>query len=86
MSEQQFDTRPVWTHTHSTLTKPTTIRVEPSFKDELGRVFIGIGDWDTTAGTWKGSHRGIWLNESALAELRQALDATEAWSGPHSEV
>lgn len=84
------DTPPTWTYTHPTLRKPPTIHVGPSFKDELGRVFIGVGDWDPNLGTWAsakdgGVYRAIWLDKDSLDALRRALDAAEAWAVTHED-
>lgn len=64
-------TYPKWTHTdHGHNGEPTTICVEPSFRDDLGVVFLHIQEGDKRAGMWLGPDR--------LAELRAALDAAEA--------
>jgi hypothetical protein len=70
---------------------PSTIRVEPAFKAELGDVFVGVGKWDAQAEAWapdspeQRSHHGIWLSAEQVTQLRQALDAIDAYNASHEE-
>lgn len=81
---------PTWTWTND-MPRPSTIRVEPAFKSELGDVFIGIGGWDPKTGLWASespeqrSHHGIWLPADQVTQLRQALDAVDAYNAAHGE-
>lgn len=72
--------RPTWDWTNN-LTRPSTIRVEPSFRPELGAVFVGIGEWSGSdhAG-WSGPHHGIWLDREQAARLVRAVQDSAAWS------
>lgn len=83
--ETDTDDRPTWTWTNN-LRNPQSIHVEPSFKTDLGCVFIGIGERDED-GTWKSadSHRGIWLDLEQLAYFTRALRKAAIWSELHDE-
>ena len=80
-------TRPNWEHTNN-LTKPNTVLVAPSFKDELGVVFIGIGENSpgiSTDGGWSGEHKGIWLDRPTAEAMARAILANADWAETHGE-
>lgn len=63
---------PDFTHPHgwtwrNNLRNPSSIHVEPAFKDELGAVFVRI-DQD-------GRHEGIWLPRAVMEEFITAMRA-----------
>jgi hypothetical protein len=78
--------RPTWTWTND-MRKPSTIHVAPAFKDELGVVFIGIGDASPNLAEegWSGEHRGIWLTRELADRLVQAVQENAAWAETHGE-
>ncbi len=68
---------PEFTHPHgwtwrNDMRVPSSIHVEPAFKEELGDVFIRVDQ--------AGSHRGIWLTREVMEEfitaMRAAADAS----------
>lgn len=58
--------RPVWDYTND-LTVPTTLHMEPSFKEELGLVYLELENRDNKL--------GIWLDEERIESLKKGLDA-----------
>lgn len=80
------DTRPTWSHTNN-LTKPNTLYVAPSFKDELGAVFIGVGDNSPSIDRdgWSGDHKGTWLTRQEAEQFCAAVMANVAWSEQHND-
>lgn len=81
-----IETRPTWTWTND-LRKPRTIHVAPSFKSELGVVFIGIGEAspDIAGSGWAGEHHGIWLTRDLADRLVQAVQENASWAETHDE-
>ena len=57
--------RPEWDWRND-LSLPTHIHLEPSFKTELGRVFLQLSQDDRQL--------GIWLDRARVDSLRSALD------------
>jgi hypothetical protein len=49
------DPRPVWDWTND-LKNPTTLHLEPSFKEELGSVFLQLKQGDREQGIWIPAH------------------------------
>ena len=81
------DSRPTWAWTND-MRDPSTIYVASSFKDELGVVFIGIGDNSpqlATGGAWSGEHKGIWLQRAQVEQLVRAVRANTDWAEAHGE-
>lgn len=57
--------RPEWNWTND-LKQPTTLHLEPSFKSELGLVFLQLKRGD--------DELGIWLDAQRVDSLRTGLD------------
>jgi hypothetical protein len=85
--EMSTTTRPVWTYTNDDLAVPNMIHVAPSFKPELGLVFVGIGEGAAMSdtGCWPGAHHGIWLRREQVDGLRAALAAVADYSEAYDE-
>lgn len=59
--------RPIWEHTNG-LRLPTTLHMEPSFKPELGLVYVQLSN--EKIGTV-----GTWLDQDTIDSLKAGLDA-----------
>lgn len=69
------DPRPVWDWTNG-LSQPTALHLEPSFKEELGSVFLQLKRGD--------EQLGIWLPENIVDSLRLGLKAIADYAADDS--
>lgn len=67
--------RPVWDYTND-LKRRTTLHLEPSFKDELGLVFLQLKRGE--------EEMGIWLDAERVASLREGLSKIAEYASDKS--